>query len=77
MEVARAVTIVQEKNDDRYVLDIKTRRYIFFKYLFVETNILFNVMDIMSQLKEKWIPIIVPFCMKKTILYIYVCVCVC
>ena len=75
MEVALAVTTVQPKNDDHYVW-ISKQDVVFFKYYRVKSDILFNVMDIVSQLKDKGIPITVPFCMTKTVLYICVCVCV-
>ena len=55
-------------------LDIKERRCIF-RNMSVKSDILFNVMHIVSQLKDKGIPITVPFCMTKIVLYIYVCVC--
>ena len=41
----------------------------FLKYLSVKLDIFFNVMDIVSQLKNKGIPINVPFCMTKIVLY--------
>ena len=44
----------------------------FLKYVFVKTDIFFNVMDIVSQLKDKGIPITVPFCMTKIVLFIYI-----
>ena len=52
-------------------LDIKARRCIFWN-MSVKSDILFNVMDIVSQLKDKGIPITVPFCMIKIVLYIYI-----
>ena len=52
-------------------LDIKVRRFIFWN-MSVKSDILFNVMDIVSKLKDKGIPIIVPFCMIDTILFIYI-----
>ena len=53
-------------------LDIIARRRIFLKYMYVKSDILFNVMDIVSQLKEKGIPINIPFCMTKNVFYIYI-----
>ena len=44
----------------------------FLKYLSMKSDILFNVMDIVSQLKDKGIPITVPFCMTKSALFIYI-----
>ena len=71
MEVALAVTTVQVKNDDHYVW-ISKKGVLFFEiYMSVKLDILFNVMDIVSQLKDKGIRIIVPFCMIKTVFYIY------
>ena len=68
MEVALAVTTVQEKNDDHYVW-ISKQGIIFFKIFVYEIRHLFNVTDIVSQLKDKGIPIIVPFCMTNTVLF--------
>ena len=70
MEVDLAVTTVQVKNDDHYVW-ISKQGVVFFEIFIYEIG-LFNVMDIVSQLKDKGIPITVPFCMTKIVLYIYV-----
>ena len=70
MEVALAVTTVQVKNDDHYVWISKQGVVFFLKYLSVKSDILFNVMEIVSQLKDKGIPITVPFCMTKSVLFI-------
>ena len=71
MQVARAVTTIPMKNDDQYVW-ISKKGIVFFEIFVVKSNILFNVMDIVSKLKDKGIPIIVPFCMKKSALFIYI-----
>ena len=72
MEVSLAVTEVQENNDDHYVWISKQGVLFFEIYMSMKSDILFNVMDIVSQLKDKGIPIIVPFCMIKIVLYIYI-----
>ena len=77
MKVAQTMTIVQAKNDDHYVWISKQSILFFEIYMSMKSDILFNVMDIVFQLKDKGIPITVPFCMKKIVLYIYMCVCVC
>ena len=70
MEVDPAVTAVQANNDKNYVW-ISKHGVVFLKYLSVKSNILFILMDIVFQLKDKGILITVPFCMTKTVLYIY------
>ena len=52
-------------------LDIKERCCIFWN-MSVKSYIFFNVMDIVSRLKDKGIPITVPFCMTKNVLFIYI-----
>ena len=42
----------------------------FLKYLSMKSDTLFNVMELVSQLKDKAIPITVPFCITKTVLFI-------
>ena len=71
MEVARAMTAVPVKNDDHYVW-ISKQGVVFFEIFFCEIRHFFNVMNIVSQLKYKGIPIIVPFCMTKSVLFIYI-----
>ena len=69
MEVALAVTTVQAKNDDHSVW-ISKKGIVFFENIPVNSDILSNVMDIVSQLKDKGISIIVPFCMTNIVLFI-------
>ena len=72
MEVARAVTAIQAKNDDHYVWISKQGVLFFEIYMSVKSYILSNVMDTVSQVKDKGIPITVPFYMIKIVLYIYI-----
>ena len=67
MEVALAVTAVQAKNDDHYVW-ISKQGIVFFENMSVKLDILFNVRDIVSQLKDKGLPITIQFFMKKTLI---------
>ena len=71
MEIARAVTTVLVKNDVN-MFGYQSKALYFLKYLSVKSNILFNVMDIVSQLKDEGIPITTPFFMTKSILVIYI-----
>ena len=75
MELALAVTTVRAKIITMFGYQSKALYWL--KYFSVKLDILFNVMDIVSQLKDKGITITVPFCMTKTVLYMCVCVCVC
>jgi len=53
-------------------LDINASCCIFWNNCLWKSDILFNVMDIvLSQLKYKGLPIRVPFCMTKSLLFIY------
>ena len=52
-------------------LDINASCCIFWNNCLWKLDILFNVMDIVSQLKDKGFPIIVPFCMTKSLFFIY------
>jgi hypothetical protein len=71
MEVARALKKVPAKNDDQYIW-ISMQVVVFFEIIVCESQtFFFNVMKIVSRLKENGLPISVPFCMKKTLLFIY------
>ena len=70
IEVARALTTIPTKNDDHYIWI--SMQAILWNNCLWKSNILFNVMDIVSQLKDKGIRIIVPFCMIKSVFYIYI-----
>ena len=50
-------------------LDIIARHFIFLKYLSVKSDVFLNVMDIVSQLKDKGILVTIPFCMEKSVLF--------
>ena len=72
MEVAQAVTTVPTKNDDQYVW-ISKQGILFFEIFVCEIRqFFFNVIDMVSLLKDKGIPITIPFCMTKSVLYIYI-----
>ena len=75
MEVARVVTAIPMKNDDQYIW-ISMQAIVFFEIFVCENQtFLFNVMDILSQLKDKGLPITIPFCMTQILLFIYNKVC--
>ena len=71
MKVAWAMRLVPTKNNDQYVR-YQSKALYFLKYLCVKLDILFNVMDIVSQLKDGGLPITIPFCMTKSVLFIYI-----
>jgi len=52
-------------------LNINATYCIFWNNCIWKSGILFNVMDIVSQLKDKGLPKTIPFCIKKSLLLIY------
>ena len=71
IEVTQAMTTFPTNNDDQYVW-ISKQGVVFFEIFVYEIKHFFNVMDIVSQLKDKGIKINVPFCMTKSVLFIYI-----
>ena len=71
MEVTRALTTIPVKSDDQYIW-ISIQVVVFFEIIVCEKlDIFFNVMDIVSQLKDKGLPISVDqFCVTKSLLFI-------
>jgi len=69
MEVARALTMILMENDERF--GYQCNLLYFLKWLSVKIIHFVNVMDIVSQLKDKGLPITIPFCMTKSLLLIY------
>ena len=72
MEVPWASTKIATKNVDQYVW-ISKQGIVFFEIFISEIrHFFYYVMDIVSQLKDRGIPITIPFCMKKSVLFIYI-----
>ena len=53
------------------VFGYQSKELNFLKYLSVKSEILFNVMNIVSQLEDKGLPIKISFCMTESLLLIY------
>ena len=71
MEVAWALTVVPVKNVDQYIWISMQVVVFFWNNCLWKLDILFNVMDIVSQLKDKGLQITFPFCMTMSLLFIY------
>ena len=57
MQVDRTLTTIPMKNDDPYILDVNASCCIFWDNCMWKSNILYNVLDIVSELKDNMLPI--------------------
>ena len=57
MQVAWALIAFTTKNDDPYILDVNASCCIFWNKFLLKLNILYNILDIVSQFKDNELPI--------------------